>query len=59
MRLDLAERLRAIEREKEAIEDPYPPIVLRAGIEFNEWFAGWCERMESELLAPASKKGSS
>ncbi len=44
---------------KEAIDDPYPPMVLRMGIEFNEWFAGWCERMESELLAPATEKGSS
>ena len=59
MRLDLVERLRAMELRKEAIEDPYPPMVLRMGIEFNEWFADWCERMESELLAPATEKGSS
>jgi DNA-binding PadR family transcriptional regulator len=59
MRLDLVERLRAMEREKEPIEDPYPPMVLRAGIEFNEWFAGWCERMEAQLLDPAREKGSS
>ncbi len=58
MRLDLVERLRAMEREKEPIEDPYPPMVLRAGIEFNEWFADWCERMEAQLLEPALKKGS-
>jgi DNA-binding PadR family transcriptional regulator len=59
-RLDLVGRLRSMEREKEAIEDPYPPMVLRMGIEFNEWFAEWCERMESELLAaPAKQKGSS
>jgi DNA-binding PadR family transcriptional regulator len=59
MRLDLVERLRAMEQHKEVIEDPYPPMVLRMGIEFNEWFADWCERMESELLAPATEKGSS
>jgi DNA-binding PadR family transcriptional regulator len=59
MRLDLVERLRAMELEKEAIEDPYPPMVLRMGIEFNEWFADWCERMEVELLEPAREKGSS
>ena len=59
MRLDLVERLRAMELRKEPIEDPYPPMVLRMGIEFNEWFADWCERMESELLAPATEKGSS
>jgi len=61
-RLGLVERLRALEPEKADLQtnDPYPLLVLRMGIEFNEWFAGWCERMESELLAaPASKKGSS
>lgn len=60
-RLELVERLRALEPQKAELEtkDPYPLIVLRGGIEFNEWFAGWCERMESELLAPATEKGSS
>jgi len=58
-RLDLVERLRSMEREKEAIEDPYPPMVLRMGIEFNEWFADWCARMESQLHAPVTEKGSS
>ncbi|HZK15094.1 MAG TPA: PadR family transcriptional regulator [Solirubrobacterales bacterium] len=57
-RLELGERLRAMETEKEEIDDPYPPMVLRAGIEFNDWFADWCERMEAQLLAP-DKKGSS
>ena len=62
-RLELIETLRAIEPKPEAVEkldDPYPLMVLRAGIEFNEWFAQWCERMEAELLAPAVReKGSS
>jgi DNA-binding PadR family transcriptional regulator len=59
-RLELAERLRALEPEKaEKTDDPYPLMVLRAGIEFNDWFADWCERMESQLLAPAREKGSS
>jgi DNA-binding PadR family transcriptional regulator len=59
-RLELAERLRALEPGKaEKLEDPYPLMVLRSGIEFNEWFADWCERMESQLLAPAGKKGES
>lgn len=49
-------QLRAMEAEKEAIEDPYPPMVLRAGIEFNQWFAEWCERMEAELLAATKEK---
>ena len=43
----------------EDLEDPYPLMVLRAGIEFNEWFAEWCERMEAQLLEPAREKGSS
>jgi len=58
MRLDLSERLRAMEPEKTELEDPYPLMVLRAGIEFNEWFAGWCERMEAQLLDPTQEKGS-
>lgn len=57
-RLELLERLRALAPENADQKDPYPLMVLRAGIEFNEWFAGWCERMESELLAPATEKGS-
>jgi DNA-binding PadR family transcriptional regulator len=58
-RLELGERLRSMQSEKEAIDDPYPPMVLRAGIEFNDWFADWCERMEAELLASSHEKGSS
>jgi DNA-binding PadR family transcriptional regulator len=54
-RLELGERLRAMELEKEEIEDPYPPMVLRAGIEFNEWFADWCQRMEAQLLDRAAE----
>ncbi len=59
MRLELIERLRALEPEKTELKDPYPLMVLRAGIEFNEWFADWCERMESQLLEPAREKRSS
>jgi DNA-binding PadR family transcriptional regulator len=58
VRTELAERLHAMEPEKaEKLDDPYPLMVLRAGIEFNEWFAEWCERMEAQLLAPAQMKG--
>lgn len=56
-RLGLAERLRAIEpkaRQKDEAGDPYPRIVLEGGIEFNEWFAEWCERMKAQLLGAAS-----
>jgi PadR family transcriptional regulator AphA len=59
MRLELAGRLRSMEPEKADLEDPYPLIVLRAGIEFNEWFADWCERMEDQLLEPAREKARS
>ena len=55
-RLDVVERLRAIEPKAEAKlenDDPYPLLVLQGGIEFNEWFANWCERMEDRLLGSA------
>lgn len=58
-RLELAERLSAMEPEKTELVDPYPLMVLRAGIEFSEWFAEWCKRMEAQLLAPAREKGRS
>lgn len=51
-RRGLVERLRAIEPKALEKEEPYPLMVLRAGIEFNEWFADWCERMEVQLLEP-------
>jgi DNA-binding PadR family transcriptional regulator len=54
-RLDLSEQLRAMEGMKEELEDPYPLMVLRSGIEFNEWFADWCERMEAQLLEPSQE----
>jgi len=58
-RLDLTARLRAMEPKTLEKEDPYPLMVLRAGIEFNEWFAEWCERMEAQLLEPARQERSS
>lgn len=58
-RLELAERLRSMEPEKTETKDPFPLMVLQAGIEFNQWFADWCERMEAQLLDPAREKGSS
>jgi DNA-binding PadR family transcriptional regulator len=52
-RRELAERLRGIEPmaqgKADDAGDPYPLMVLRGGIEFNEWFADWCERMEAGL----------
>jgi len=58
-RVGLAERLRKMEPNAIAKEDPFPLIVLRGGIEFNEWFADWCERMERQLLEPGHEKRSS
>jgi DNA-binding PadR family transcriptional regulator len=61
-RVGIAARLRAMEpsaKEKLEKDDPYPLMVLRGGIEFNEWFADWCERMEARLLDPAPRERSS
>lgn len=56
-RLGVAQRLREIEPEARAKsdenDDPFPLMVLQSGIEFNEWFADWCERMEDRLLDAA------
>jgi len=57
-RLAMSERLRAIEQMKGEIEDPFPMIVLRGGLEFTEWFAEWCERMEAQLLDAALEERS-
>jgi DNA-binding PadR family transcriptional regulator len=61
-RRQLAERLRAIEpmaqQKEREMEDPFPLLVLRGGIEFSEWFADWCERMEKRLLQPARNERS-
>jgi DNA-binding PadR family transcriptional regulator len=56
--LDIAERLREIE-PKAMAAGGYPLIVLRGGIEFNEWYADWCERMEQQLLAEVAEKEAS
>jgi len=58
-RLSVAEQLRAIEPVAAAKEDPFPLMVLRGGIEFTEWFADWCERMEAQILDSAPEKRSS
>jgi PadR family transcriptional regulator AphA len=55
-RLELAARLRGME-PMTLEKDPFSLMVLQGGIEFNEWFADWCERMEARLLALASPKG--
>lgn len=47
------------EKSGAEMEDPFPMIVLRSGIEFTEWFVDWCERMEVEILESALEKRSS
>jgi PadR family transcriptional regulator, regulatory protein AphA len=58
-RLSVAEQLHAMEPMAAEKEDPFPLIVLRGGIEFTEWFADWCERMEAHVLESALEKRSS
>ena len=55
-RLTQAERLREIE-PKAVAAGGFPLMVLRGGIEYNEFFAGWCERMEQQLLSSERKAG--
>jgi PadR family transcriptional regulator, regulatory protein AphA len=58
-RLAVLEQLQELEPKVVAKDAPLPLMVLRGGIEFNEWFAGWCERMEAQLLEPATGERSS
>ena len=59
-RLEMAARLREMEPLAAAKPDSYPLMVLRSGIEFTEWFADWCERMEEQVLqsAPPEQRSS-
>jgi PadR family transcriptional regulator, regulatory protein AphA len=52
-------KLRAMEPAAAASDDPFPLLVLRGGLEFTEWFAEWCERMEAQLLQAALDERSS
>jgi PadR family transcriptional regulator AphA len=58
-RLAVAARLREMEPEALEKDEPFPLIVLRGGVEFTEWFADWCERMEAQILESAAEKRSS
>jgi PadR family transcriptional regulator, regulatory protein AphA len=51
-------QLRQLQELKGKGEDPTKMMVLRCGIEFTDWFADWCGRMEKELLEAARKEGS-
>lgn len=55
-RLAVHRQLKAIEDLKGEIEDPFPMIVLQGGLEFSQWFADWCERMEARLLDSAHEE---
>lgn len=44
-------------KEKAGGGDPFSMMVLECGIEFTEWFAGWCQRMEERLRASAEERG--
>jgi DNA-binding PadR family transcriptional regulator len=55
-RLAVAEQLREIETEAREKDDEFPLIVLLGGIEFNQLFAEWCERMEAGLLESAGEE---
>lgn len=48
-------QLRAMESAAAEKDSPYPLAVLRGGIEFTEWFADWCARMEEQILAAAER----
>ncbi len=58
-RLAVAAQLREMEPKALEKDDPFPAIVLRGGVEFTEWFADWCERMEAQILESAAEKRSS
>lgn len=58
-RLDVLSQLRAIEPVAQEKQDPFPLMVLRSGIEFTEWFADWCGRMEEQVLESAREERSS
>lgn len=58
-RLAVNEQLREMKQKKGELDDPFPMIVLKGGIEFTEWFADWCERMEAQLLDSAPDERSS
>jgi PadR family transcriptional regulator AphA len=48
--------LRGLEAGKDDDAASYPMTVLHCGIEFTEWFAGWCERTEERILAAAGER---
>ncbi len=51
-------RLRELE-PKAVAAGGYPLMVLRGGIELNEWYLDWCERMQAELLDRSEEREAS
>ena len=58
-RLAVNQQLQELKQMKGELDDPFPMIVLQGGLEFTEWFADWCERMEARLLDSALDERSS
>jgi PadR family transcriptional regulator AphA len=58
-RLAVNRQLQELKQMKGELDDPFPMIVLQGGLEFTEWFADWCERMEARLLDTALDERSS
>ena len=58
-RLAVNQQLRDLKQMKGELDDPFPMMVLQGGLEFTEWFADWCERMEARLLDSALDERSS
>lgn len=58
-RLAVNKQLQELKQMKGELDDPFPMIVLQGGLEFTEWFADWCERMEARLLDTALDERSS
>jgi DNA-binding PadR family transcriptional regulator len=56
-RLAANARLRAI-KELKGEMDAFPEMVLEAGLEFTEWFAKWCERMEDRIRTAPEERSS-
>jgi PadR family transcriptional regulator AphA len=54
----VAERLREIERavQAESRSERFPYLVLRYGIECNEWTADWCKRAQREIESHVAKQ---
>ena len=58
-RLAVNDQLQELKQMKGELDDPVPMIVLQGGLEFTEWFADWCVRMEAQLLDSALDERSS